>query len=610
MVAHEGQKTMANRRKTRSASSSSSEVSAAPTSPTTPTRNLQDDLNRTMIPITSTPESHRPVHTTESSNIACTPHHLVTTSAKPIISDETPSPTRRTSAGPQDRLYDELVLSAHADFLDLTSKIEERGLMNYVTEGSPVPAKPKRGTVLTLLRESYNCARRLLTELQDAVPNAPPTVCGDAAVLCCNHGCEEELDDDNISALVFKYEGLAWICESCRGKSSSDSVVPDKSPSTPVTQELFEQRLETFEQSMMNKFSALFDDIGKSLKETNSNYDDLRTVVRDELKGAVEPQVPKGYAAAVHDNNITTSPNRGSFSRVATNEWQVSGQGQGQATGGDPGRRDFRGKIAKAGERTGLIEGRRGKGKSMCDAKRTVQIRGILDYSTYLVSNSHILNEFNKCFPRMPVDQSKPTHRGSLLIELTSPADALQVVSGWQPNFFGSGGATTTAVLLANTGPGRMAVMEDVPVELSETEITEACTKELKTTPAVHRFTDRNGRPRYSVRLTFASKDLRSEATKRGLLIGPRHFKIRDFEERRTVKPSQCHTCWKYGHWPPWCREKGNALCCKCGELVSKHTTDTCQAKEYCLNCTGEHRADHHDICPVYLAHLAALQDG
>ena len=105
----------------------------------------------------------------------------------------------------------------------------------------------------------------------------------------------------------------------------------------------------------------------------------------------------------------------------------------------------------------------------------------------------------------------------SEIIELSSPADALQVVSGWQPNFFGSGGATTTAVLLANTGPGRMAVMEDVPVELSETEITEACTKELKTTPAVHRFTDRNGRPRYSVRLTFASKDLRSEATTREL---------------------------------------------------------------------------------------------
>ena len=318
---------------------------------------------------------------------------------------------------------------------------------------------------------------------------------------------------------------------------------------------------------------------------------------------------------SVSVNNITTSPsNRRSYSRVASNDWQVAGRGPGQASEQIENSRGRvkSGQSGTSGERSRAIIaiGGKDKGKSRCDENRTVQVRGIIDYPRYLTSNSHILTEFNTHYPGMKVDQCKPTHRGSLLIELTSPADAQQVVSGWQPKFFGSEGTNTTAVILANTGPGRMAVMKDVPVNLSETEIMEACAEEFGTTPTVYRFTDSNGKPRYSVRLTFPSKELKIEATNRGLLIGPRHFRIRDYEERRAAKPKQCKTCWKYGHWPPWCKEKGNALCGKCGELVSTHGTDSCQSQEKCVNCKEPHRADNHDLCRVYHAHLNALQHG
>ena len=129
-----------------------------------------------------------------------------------------------------------------------------------------------------------------------------------------------------------------------------------------------------------------------------------------------------------------------------------------------------------------------------------------------------------------------------------------------------------------------------------------ACSEKLGTKPKVYRFTDKKGNPRYSVRLTFDSEELRNKAVTMGLNLDTRHFRIREYIERRVVKPLRCQKCWRMGHWTPWCKHE--EACSQCGESVSTHTANPCQAEAKCVNCPNPaiRHSSNSETCPVYTA--------
>ena len=371
----------------------------------------------------------------------------------------------------------------------------------------------------------------------------------------------------------------------------------------------------------------------RTLKSTQlSNIKDkIRETIRDELS-FVEPnntvvqsqpadiqqasmdstEFPDPNLSAngpVNKNKVNISTSNTTFSPTIKRQlMQTANQNAWQLARGP--KRSGAKAQGSAGLGTGVGMSMGGPGrKSLCDPRRTVRIRGVLNYEKYLAKSYLVLDEFNIHYPNMPVDQCKPTFRGSLLIELKSPTDADKVVSEWQPDFFGGAGAVTSAVLLASTGSSHRAVMDNVPPELPEKDIEEACTKELKTTPKVYRFLfNKTGERRFSVRLEFESEELKDKAISTGLNIGTRHFGIREFVEKRGKKPHQCPKCFGFNHWPAWCNKK--QACGKCGDVEGTHQATTCTATtEYCLNCKGGHAATS-TSCPVYKAFLNQTQDG
>ena len=103
----------------------------------------------------------------------------------------------------------------------------------------------------------------------------------------------------------------------------------------------------------------------------------------------------------------------------------------------------------------------------MCDAKRTVLIKGVTDYEKFIKQGFLTSREFHKYYPNIVLSQVKPTRMGYLLLEMISSEDAETVVQNWKSNFFASGDESTYASILSKGG--HKCVAENVDPEVSET---------------------------------------------------------------------------------------------------------------------------------------------
>lgn len=82
--------------------------------------------------------------------------------------------------------------------------------------------------------------------------------------------------------------------------------------------------------------------------------------------------------------------------------------------------------------------------------------------------------------------------------------------------------------------------------------------------------------------------------------------KVKWEKYKRSKGTTQCYRCQVFGHGTDSCNNPPR--CVKCRE---QHLTSACKKeateKAYCVNCTGEHRANS-KICPTYLRRLQDIQ--
>lgn len=75
---------------------------------------------------------------------------------------------------------------------------------------------------------------------------------------------------------------------------------------------------------------------------------------------------------------------------------------------------------------------------------------------------------------------------------------------------------------------------------------------------------------------------------------------------RNRRKTTQCYRCQDHGHGTLGCHNKPRCVKCDKPHLTKDCPKDS-KTKAYCVNCTGEHRANS-STCPVYIQRLEMIQ--
>ena len=227
--------------------------------------------------------------------------------------------------------------------------------------------------------------------------------------------------------------------------------------------------------------------------------------------------------------------------------------------------------------------------RNLCDPFKTVAVKGITDYKTYVASSRKTLTWFNSYFDNVCVTKIKPTKSGTLLIEVKTAEDARKVVEEWKRTCFGSEERPTTASLLANTGSRHKAVMDFVDPELKPESIREAFSNTVGFQPAtIARLSTRRNQDSTSVVLSFASQEQKDKAMSVGIKVESISYNIRDYFEKPRVRVNQCRQCYSFGHPAAWCPNK-----LRCPLCSLEHPAIECPVAEdgnddrlNCPNCT------------------------
>ena len=454
---------------------------------------------------------------------------------------------------------------SHDGFLALKAAIEQKGLINYVNCAetglpAPTPSKPSRVVVLQLLKSAYSLTLELLNDLQEQAPVAPPTINGEYTVTCRNSDCSAVLDDDKTCLLINEYEGLAWFCPKCRDDDLNCTITSNE-PSA-LTTKVLDDRLESFENTIEAKVSAFLEKMNESI---NQSYASALT----------SPATPKdniGVDGCAENQRVKNLVNvQGEVGMGASKNVKTYSQGVNRS--------------------------------NLCDAKRTVIVRGVTDYEKFIKAGYLTSREFHKYYPNIVISQIKPTRRGYLLLEMNSCDDAETVVRDWKPNFFASGDESTHVSILAKGG--HKCVAENVDPTVLEPAISESLEAKLGVKPThVRRMLGRNRTPSSSVMIIFDSEHDRDAAMSSGLRLEYQSCPIRLYKEVKSPRKNQCFKCYKFDHAACWCPHKRS--CPHCSE---DHKPEDCpviatgdSSRLKCPNCINSRARNHSATsmnCPI-----------
>jgi hypothetical protein len=248
------------------------------------------------------------------------------------------------------------------------------------------------------------------------------------------------------------------------------------------------------------------------------------------------------------------------------------------------------------------------------DSSCTISIDNVSEYD-FVKHTANVKKEFNKHFRLVPIVYSKPTQRGSILIQLESEAKAREVISNWKPHYFtthtpeniGRNLGTSTIMLEDKNAKG---IVFNVDREYSD----EFMTSELQTKyPGciAKRFVNRDGQRLYTVIITFAKKSDFDQAINDRIIMNYTPFDIRKFIPRPSVV--QCYNCYKFNHISSICRTRknGKQICSVCSQHHDRsdclifRNKDRSQFK--CVNCKGQHEATDRN-CPKYMEQLKSIE--
>ena len=450
------------------------------------------------------------------------------------------------------------MLDSHDGFLALKAAIEKKGLLYYVTESSataPYP-KPSRKEVLELLKSAYSVTLELMDDLREHAPEAPSTINGEYTVTCRNSDCSAVLDDDKTCLLINQYEGLAWFCPNCREEDLNCTIKNNDHEQSVLTKRVLEDRLSNFEQAIETKVSSFLEEMNKSI---NQSY----------AKVASLPATPRDNSSVVEC---------GDSQRVVN--------------------------VQREGTSSNFKNSSSGVNRSnLCDAKRTVIVRGVTDYEKFVKKGFLTSKEFHNYYPNIVISQVKPTRRGYLLLEMTSSEDAETVVDNWKPNYFASENKSTHASILAKRG--HKCVAENVDPAVKEPAISESLEAKLGVKPTqVRRMLGRNRTPSSSVLIIFGTEEERDAAIRSGLRLEYQSCPIRQYIDVRSPRKNQCYNCFQFGHPACWCKQKR-----RCPHCSEDHKPVDCPVVAAgdssllkCPNC-DDSRARNHSAtsmdCPI-----------
>ena len=244
--------------------------------------------------------------------------------------------------------------------------------------------------------------------------------------------------------------------------------------------------------------------------------------------------------------------------------------------------------------------------KSLCDDSKTVAIENITSYHKFVRNTKDTKKEFNTHFPGVKIVHAKGTRRGTLLIELSTQAEAKKVIENWKPSYFSQDNGVnnqTTAVLLKDKNCKGM--MYNIDHDYEENFIA----GEIKKTPGlkkdvvVRRFI-KAGKKLSTVMITFGCKEDLDLALHNGLTIGRSPEDVFLYEPVPTV--IRCFKCFKFDHTQVWCTKRT-----KCCQYCSQnHDVGECliadKPSEYkCVNCTEGNHDSLSKNCPAYKDKLA-----
>jgi len=346
------------------------------------------------------------------------------------------------------------VRDTHDGFLALKAAVEQKGLMPFVTKGSPIPSsKPSRTDILQLLRSAYNLTLELLDDQHEQVSNAPSTINGECTVTCRNSDCSAVLEDDKTCLLINEYEGLAWFCPNCRDDELNCTIKSVSNEPSVLTQKVLEDRLDNFENAIESKVSSFLEEMSKSFNQSYATALGSKAIVRDKL--SVDECDDSPRVKRVVQEEVVTG--RNSSSKNYSNGTNRS---------------------------------------NLCDAKRTVIVRGVTDYEKFIKKGFLTSKEFHKYYPNIVISQIKPTRRGYLLLEMTSSEDAETVVREWKSNFFASDDNSTHASIMSEGGRTYKCVADNVDPSVLEADISESLEDNLGVKPTqVRRMLSRSRTP-------------------------------------------------------------------------------------------------------------------
>ena len=251
------------------------------------------------------------------------------------------------------------------------------------------------------------------------------------------------------------------------------------------------------------------------------------------------------------------------------------------------------------------------------DSSCTISIDNVSEYD-FVKHTANVKKEFNKHFQLEPIVFSKPTQRGSILIQLESEAKAREVISNWKPHYFtkstpediGKERRKGTSVILLEDKNAK-GIVFNVDRDYND----EFMTSELQTKYpgcTAKRFVNREGQKLHTVIITFATKRDLDQAINNRIIMNYTPFDIRKFIPRPSVV--QCYNCYKFNHISTICRTRSNGkqICPVCSQnhnrsncLIFQHINEKAQFK--CVNCNGQHKATDRN-CPKYLEQVKAIE--
>ena len=245
------------------------------------------------------------------------------------------------------------------------------------------------------------------------------------------------------------------------------------------------------------------------------------------------------------------------------------------------------------------------KAKALCDENKTVAIDKITNFTKFVKNTRDTKKEFNTHFCGMKIVHAKGTRRGTLLIELSTPEDAADVVRKWKPSYFSEdNGADNKTVATLLKDKNCKGVLHHIDHDYSEDFIQKEISEKanLKKNVTVKRFM--KGSSKLStVLLTFECREDLETCLNKGLTIG------RSFEDvhpyKRTPTVLRCWKCWKFDHTAAWCTRKTKT----CQYCAQDHDAADClihkdgdESQYKCVNCKEDrsHASSSND-CPAFL---------